>query len=145
MSEKEVKEAQASFMGFAQDLGQLRFAVRSALGLSPQRPLEALRARSRAIAEGIQAPQQQQACQGQRVRLVDRLPRPLGILDGLLRPQQAEAPKEPQGGETTKNFTPQEIEELKKAEEEALRKIAEAREKAKRERVRSQRDFSPIL
>ena len=57
--------------------------------------------------------------------------------DKLKREEGAKAPGE--------NFSEQEIEELKRAEAEAFKRIAEARKKADLERIQNQRDFALIM
>jgi hypothetical protein len=58
-------------------------------------------------------------------------------LDKLKREEGAKALGE--------NFTPEEIEKLKMAENEALRKIEVERRKKNTERIQSQTDFAPII
>ena len=141
------EEPQKDFIGFAQDLQQLRFTLRSALGLSPQRPLERMRMNTQAFGERLRPqaqpqggaqprrePQGDPPPQGQRTRM---LPRPFGILDALLTPQQ---PQQEQPRETP----PEELAAKRKTEEEWHVNELKRLKGEELERVKNQSDFSIV-
>lgn len=130
--EKAVKD----FTGFAEDLRMLRFTLRSALGLSPMRPLERMRQNTQAMRESIQSrqqqrqmPQQDQRCQGTATPL-----RGFGIIDRFMQPQQAEEPQQ--------DLTPEEEKAKQQVAEEYHRKELERLKKENLKRVRSLSDLS---
>jgi len=133
MSEEEV---QKDFVGFAQDIRQLRFTLRSALGLFPMRPLERMRTNTQTMRESLQSQQQRQnpECTGQRAGI---LPRPFGVVDRFLQPMQPHQAEEP--------LTLEEEERLMQHEEELRRKREKELRKERATRVKNQEDFSPIL
>lgn len=133
------EKAQKDFIGFARDLQELRFTLRSALGLSPMRPLERVRQNTQAMRESIQSrqqqrqqPQQSQRCQGTATPL-----RGLGILDRFMQPLQPQQAEEP--------LTPEEEKKLKQAREEELRRLEAERKQRAIDRVKSDTHFSVEL
>lgn len=133
------KKAERDFVGFAEDVRSLRFAIRASLGLSPQRPLERMRMNTRALSERLrpqEQPQQSPGCTGQRARI----PGLFGFLDALLGQQQGHQPRQPE-----EPLTSEEEERLRQYEEELRRKREEETRKERATRVQGQTDFSPIL
>ena len=135
MSEEKV---QKDFIGFARDLQELRFTLRSALGLSPMRPLERVRQNTQAMRESIQSrqqqrqqPQQSQRCQGTATPL-----RGLGILDRFMQPLQPQQAEEPP--------TPEEAEKLKQIREDERRRLEAEETKRRLDKVRSDPHFSIV-
>ena len=135
------EEAQKDFVGFARDIQQLRFTLRSALGLSPMRPLERMRQNTQAMRESIQSrqqqrqqPQQDQGCTDQEA--VSPL-RGFGILDRFLQPLQSQQAEEP--------LTPEEAEKLKEIREDELRRIEAERKQRAVDRVKADTHFSVEL
>ena len=130
------EEAQKDFVGFARDIQQLRFTLRSALGLSPMRPLERIRITTQEMRESIQSRQQQRQnpeCQGQGARSPLR---PFGILDRFLPPLQ------PQQETPSPELTAEELKAKQTAEEEWHRSELVRLKQEEINRVRSQSDFS---
>jgi hypothetical protein len=139
------EEAQKDFVGFARDIQQLRYTLRSALGLSPMRPLERMRMNTQTLTgrlgesmqirqEQQQKPQQDQECQGQGAATPFR---PFGILDRFLQPLQSQQAEEP--------LTPEEAEKLKEIREDELRRIEAERKQRAVDRVKADTHFSVEL
>ncbi|MBA7494753.1 hypothetical protein ES702_05330 [subsurface metagenome] len=131
------EEAQKDFVGFAEDIQQLRFTIRASLGLSPMRPLERMRMNTQALSERMRSWQQTRQnpeCTGQRAGI---LPRPFGVVDRFLQPMQPQQAEEP--------LTLEEEERLRQHEEELRRKREKELRKERATRVKNQEDFSPIL
>ncbi|NQT08690.1 hypothetical protein HQ586_06400 [Candidatus Bathyarchaeota archaeon] len=133
------EEARRDFVGFARDIQQLRFSLRSALGLSPMRPFERVRMTTQELRESVQSrqrqrqePQQDQGHQGQRAATPLR---GFGILDRFLQPLQPQGAEEPE-------LTSEELKAKKAAEEEWHRNELARLKQEEIARVRSQSNFS---
>lgn len=130
------EKAERDFRGFAEDIRMLRFSLRSALGLSPMRPLERVRTTTQGMRESIQFRQSQRQNperQGQGTRSPLR---GFGILDRFLPPlQPQEEAEEPE-------LTAEELKAKQMAEEEWHRAELERLKQKEIARVRSQSDFS---
>ena len=128
------EEAQRDFVGFARDIQQLRFSLRSALGLSPMRPLERMRMTTQEMRESLQNRQRQEPQQGQGQR-VGRPLRGLGLLDRFMQPLQPQEDEEPE-------LTAEELKAKQAAEEEWHRAELERLKQEEVARVRGQSNFS---
>ena len=133
------------FVGFARDIQELRYTLRSALGLSPMRPFERMRTNTQTLSERLR-PQEQhwqgpqpESEQGQKSkgqRAVSPF-RGFGIIDRFLQPLQPGQPEEA--------VSPEEAEEQRQAEEEERWRIQEERRREEiRRRVKRSSDLSII-
>ena len=129
--------AQRDFVGFARDIQQLRFTLRSALGLSPMRPLERIRMNTQTMRESLQSRQGQSQNPERRGQGTGSPLRGFGILDRFLQPLQPQQAEEPE-------LTSEELKAKQTAEEEWHRSELARLKQEEIARVRGQSDFSIV-
>ncbi|MBA7667573.1 hypothetical protein ES703_75667 [subsurface metagenome] len=135
------EEAEKDFVGFARDLQGLRYTLRSALGLNPQRRLERLRSNVQVLSDRVrsqpqQEPERNPGGTGQGQRTATPL-RGFGLLDRFLQPFQQQPGQEP-----GRNLTPEEAKAQQQVAEDYHRKELERLRKENLERVRGLSDLS---